>query len=119
MVRKVCWKKSSKHNRIIGSRCNNEVSSLRHGGETVVGNLGSLASIFLRSCTWFWPLYGGLAVSSSYMIAPTDHRSAFASYLWKRNISGAMYSGEPHNVSARSCSGMCLAKPKSPIFKVP
>ena len=43
------------------------------------------------------------APTSSYRMAPMDHRSALASYLWKCRISGAMYSGLPHSVSARPC----------------
>ncbi len=38
-----------------------------------------------------------------------DHRSALASYLWKCRISGAMYSGLPHSVSARPCTGQDMA----------
>ena len=42
--------------------------------------------------------------TSSNRMVPTLQRSAFASYLWKRRISGAMYSGLPHSVSARPCA---------------
>ena len=36
-------------------------------------------------------------------MVPTDQRSALASYLRCCRISGAMYSGEPHSVSASPC----------------
>ena len=42
--------------------------------------------------------------TSSNRMVPTLQRSALASYLWKRRISGAMYNGLPHSVSARPCA---------------
>ena len=44
-------------------------------------------------------------VTISCRMAPTDHRSAVASYLCDCRISGAMYRGEPHRVSAMPCRG--------------
>lgn len=38
-------------------------------------------SIFLRSSMWFCARKGGLPTLISYRTAPTDHRSAFASYF--------------------------------------
>lgn len=40
----------------------------------------------------------------------------FASYLWNCSISGAMYSGEPHSVSASPWGARERAKPKSAIL---
>ena len=50
----------------------------------------SFESMFLSSCTWLAPVYGGRAETISKRMAPTDQRSALASYFWKRRISGAM-----------------------------
>jgi hypothetical protein len=109
LVRKGCEKKSSKQTRIIGSRCRSTPSSARHGGETEEGSLGARDSMFLRSWTWLAPVYGGRAVSSSNMIAPTDHRSAFASYLSGRRRAHAFARldtrrnarDRPHGAAAR------------------
>ncbi len=49
-------------------------------------------------------------------MVPTLHRSALALYLWNCKISGAMYRGDPHKVSARPCGCRLRAKPKSAIF---
>mmetsp|Transcript_54687 Transcript_54687/g.127923 ORF Transcript_54687/g.127923 Transcript_54687/m.127923 type:complete len:284 (-) Transcript_54687:419-1270(-) len=77
----------------------------------------SFFSMLARSCIGLSPLNGGLPISSSYMMAPTDHISALQSYSSCRKISGAMYNGEPQTVSAISCGCRARAKPKSAIFK--
>mmetsp|Transcript_3995 Transcript_3995/g.10389 ORF Transcript_3995/g.10389 Transcript_3995/m.10389 type:complete len:283 (-) Transcript_3995:699-1547(-) len=79
--RKGWEKKSSKLSRCMGSRCSRPSRRLRQALVTWVGHLGSRVSMFFNSCTWLAPLYGGLPVMSSYMIVPTDQRSAFASYF--------------------------------------
>ena len=81
------------------------------------GSLASEASMFRSRCTWLLPLKGGRPVMSSNRMVPTLHRSALASYFWKLRISGAMYRGEPHSVSARPWGCRGRAKPKSAIFK--
>ena len=59
---------------------------------------------------------GDAPTTSSYRMVPTLHRSALASYLWNCRISGAMYSGDPHSVSARPWGCRLRAKPKSAIL---
>mmetsp|Transcript_21564 Transcript_21564/g.53215 ORF Transcript_21564/g.53215 Transcript_21564/m.53215 type:complete len:241 (+) Transcript_21564:206-928(+) len=58
-------------------------------------------------------------MTSSNRMQPTDQRSALASYppLSRVRISGAMYSGEPTQVSARLSGARSRAKPKSPILR--
>jgi hypothetical protein len=48
--------------------------------------------------------------------APTLQRSALASYFLYERISGPIYRGDPHNVSARLVDGKMRANPKSATF---
>ena len=59
---------------------------------------------------------GGRPTSSSYKMVPTLQRSALASYFWNCSISGAIYRGEPHSVSASPAGCKLRANPKSAIF---
>ena len=49
----------------------------------------SAASITRSKCTWLSALKGGAPKTISYAMAPTDHKSALASYFSYLNISGA------------------------------
>lgn len=85
---------------------------------TSAGRTASDRSMLATRSRMLTPSNGGRPTSISNMIAPQDQRSHFESYRSSRRISGAIYSGEPHSVSAISSTARRRAKPKSAIFTV-
>ena len=104
LIKNGLLKNASKPRRSLGSLRKSDLIKATHSGESVsailVGILASDRSMLCNNCTWFCPVKGTFPTTISNKIAPTLHKSAFASYFLYFKISGAMYNGLPHTVSA-------------------
>mmetsp|Transcript_2020 Transcript_2020/g.3988 ORF Transcript_2020/g.3988 Transcript_2020/m.3988 type:complete len:218 (+) Transcript_2020:928-1581(+) len=98
------WKKLLYVMRSSGSPCRSRSSRSLHEGSrsSAGGGKHSPCSTFRCRSSSVSPRNGGSPKSISYSTAPADQRSTFALYLCLLRISGAMYTGDPHSVLARS-----------------
>jgi hypothetical protein len=101
------------------SACRTSCQSLLHTNllsHSSHAGAGSAAQVDLHFLCWCCPHPACQVLLRNTECAQQPCCRTLASYLWNCRISGAMYSGEPHSVSASPCGARDRAKPKSAIF---